>query len=689
MTARATFSPHVVKRAALLHRLERGARAQRGMATILMAMLVGAMVMAGTASVVQYVRSSQEEAVTVHAQTQAQMNAWAGAEMVRQYLESLSTADRSKLVTAVNNAGGMNLSFANLNTLQGLVSARLLSGSTGTDILAQVTGTTAVGSLKSKASSTLYVDFGVAAGTTVLNKAYTAGGSGNLSLTLTGSVNVKADTAAQAAIAVTGDVVLSSYNVTGLNTIDSTGSIYLDSGGTFTTLNANCDVTLKGSAKAVTANALRNICTSGGAAVTGTATANGNIILGTQGNGTVQARSDAVGALSCSATGTANNCATPTVAGVDMYSAGYSGAGTVNAVYDVFINGVANTINAGRDIRINSYAAVSSAANYVNSIISNGYLSGTSRKVAATAIPAITPAATVVVPTDTPFNAWAFSGIANYVFFPSGGTTKVKVANVNGIPAGVYYLVNSRICSLADCSSGVSVRFCTSHDCLSYSNGTWTFNSWVSPILRGVVWFNGNLALQGGTYYNTFIATGNISTTNGSNIVYAPNNVSTDVAASNPVCAGTYYPSHFCPTGTAGNFDSTAASGVGPYAFIAGSYSGGSVADDGTVAVGTYSMASYTGGLVTFAANTDTYGYILAGSAFVSNNGNVNVYGYINSQGSGTTYRKSGVGSATNIDLRNLPSKLGGVGLGDGSLGSTGGTSVGGDKVDLKYVRYL
>jgi hypothetical protein len=695
MTPRPTLLPSGVERAALLQRLARrasgarGARQQRGMATILMALLVGAMVMAGTVSVVQYVRSSQEEAVTVHAQTQAQMNAWAGAEMVRQYLERLSAADRSRLVAAVNNAGGIELGFSNLGTLQGLVSARLLSGSTSTELLAQIRGTTSAANLKAKATSTLYANFGVATGASVLNKAYTSGGAANQSLTLTGSITVLADNAAQAAIAVTGDVVLSAYSVSGLSTIDSTGSIYLDSGGTFATLNANCDVTLKGSANASAVNALRNVCTSGGAAVTGTATANGNIILGSQGNGTVQARSDPVGGLSCSATGTANNCPTPTVAGVDMYSAGYSGAGTVNAAYDVYINGAANTINAGRNIGINSYAAVSNAANYVESIIANGYLSGTARKVAANAIPAISPAAAVVVPTDTPFNAWAFSGIANYLFFESAGTTKVKVANVSGIPAGVYFLVNSRICSVADCSSGTNVRFCTTHDCLSYSNATWTFNSWVSPILRGVVWFKGNLALQGGTYYNTFIATGNISTTNGSNLIYAPNNVSSDAASSNPVCAGTYYPTHFCPNGSAGNFDATAASGVGPYAFMAGSYAGGAVAADGTVSLGTYSMASYTGGLLNFAANTDIYGYVLAGAAFLSNNGNVNVYGYINSQGSSSTYRTSGIGSATTMDLRNLPSKLGGVGLGDGSAGSKGGANAGADKVDLKYVRYL
>ena len=81
----------------------------------MMALLVGLAVMASTYAVVHQVRTSQDQSMTVHAQTQAQMNAWAGAEMVRQYLQGLTNAQRATLLASVQaSAGGTALTFSSL-----------------------------------------------------------------------------------------------------------------------------------------------------------------------------------------------------------------------------------------------------------------------------------------------------------------------------------------------------------------------------------------------------------------------------------------------------------------------------------------------------------------------------------------------------------------------------------------------
>jgi predicted kinase len=74
----------------------KSAARQRGAATVLMALLVGLAVMASTYAVVQYVRTSQDQSLTVHAQTQAQMNAWTAAEPCRpEHRRSVQLAGRS------------------------------------------------------------------------------------------------------------------------------------------------------------------------------------------------------------------------------------------------------------------------------------------------------------------------------------------------------------------------------------------------------------------------------------------------------------------------------------------------------------------------------------------------------------------------------------------------------------------
>ncbi|WP_248112253.1 hypothetical protein, partial [Ralstonia pseudosolanacearum] len=81
--------------------------------------------------------------------------------------------------------------------------------------------------------------------------------------------------------------------------------------------------------------------------------------------------------------------------------------------------------------------------------------------------------------------------------------------------------------------------------CFSYFNGTWSTNG--ATMAPGVVWFHGDLILGVGTYENTVIATGNL-TTSGSTVVHAPNYGGLSGQCNNTAFPA-LYPTNFCAGG--------------------------------------------------------------------------------------------------------------------------------------------
>jgi hypothetical protein len=206
-------------------------------------------------------------------------------------------------------------------------------------------------------------------------------------------------------------------------------------------------------------------------------------------------------------------------------------------------------------------------------------------------------------------------------------------------------------------------------------------------LLRGVAWFQGDLDIHNGTYYNTFIATGNITFQQANATIYAPN-----WHAAARMCSGVtnYYPSNFC--GVSGStFDNNAAAGVGSYVLVAGSYGNGSITEHGnsaaTITVGSYEPSNYIGGNVNMAGAINLYGKVLAGHAFSSGTGHGTIHGSIRSQGSGLsttsqTITYATLGSEMPIDLTGMPSTMNNDGL---SLTSTSSSTV----VVISSARYL
>jgi len=625
------------------------------------------------------------------------MNAWAAAELVRQYLANLSAADRTSLLATVQaSADSVALVFS---TGSDTMAAKLMKTSTATNVVARVTGTTQQGSAKAQSTATLELQYKLV----YASAAPSANDFANTKLG--GNITLIAAAGTSSVLNISGDLSSGNYSITGADTINATGAVNIESGSSFNIINSNCDVVLRNGAHAQTVNARRHVCGSNNGYVTGVATANGSILMTTEGNGTLAAIGDITFADACSSTGFAGSstlaatCAEPTYLGVDMYGGGNKNgkATAVNTKKDVYIgSGSIGRLVAGGSLyvmgsnpSINGTVGGSISGSYNGTVTTGG------------ASPTIAAVAAVSLATET-FDAKAYRSAANYAFYVGGGKLLVDVKNVANWSDGTYQLsqnVNAGasydfICPTTtngDCnSSSVKLNLCSmgSSGCIEYSNttGQWQLGNKSndsSGLRPGVLWFSGDLNVHNGSYYNTLIATGNLSTS-GNHTTYAPNyagysgTASGTTYAPSGICtnsSGTAienYPSNFCVNGA---LVSSAASGLGSYAYMAGSFGGSS-----------YDASSYVGGNISLGSSTKANGYVLAGNAFVSNLGNVYVRGYVSARGLGAastsqTTKVSSLGSSTTIDASNLPSTLAsGGGGGGGSSSST---------VSILYSRYL
>jgi hypothetical protein len=680
-------------------------RRQRGIATILIVLLVGLSLGAAVLGATAYLRSTQDQSLTLHGQVQAQMKAWSGEEIVRQYLATLQTnGNLPVLASAISTASGNKLPITTGVTGITANFTGVNSTTNPTLVTATIEGQTAIGSTKAQSSSTLQVAYGIstaaAATTSVLNF--------NRNLVLGGGINVVGSNTTNGSytINVNGDVSTGGNSITGVSTINSTGSINIGSGSSFTQLNSNCDVSISGSVTAVTINALRNICMTGGAAVPGTALANGSISAQStfSQNGVLSSLAASTAPSSCQASGTSGSgtiaatCPVPAISGVDL-SAGGAGAQTVNTDGSVLLGagGKIGTLNAVGNLTASSGATVTTGTVGGTVTKATGSTTVNVNVVKGNTV-SIAPATSVSISTST-FNAYDLQSVANYAFtVNSSGYIIVTVQNINGVANGAYYLgtygsgnvdylcatltssstASAPVCQTPALSSGVKIcqGYSAYNSCFSYSNGSWTING--TSMAPGIAWFQGNLNLGSGTYYGTFIATGNIATS-GQNVTYALNyaGYSGTVAgvqyAPTGICTNSYfpnlYPTQFCTTSTQ-TYNASADGGVGNFAFMAGSWTG------------TYTgLSSYVGGNISLGASSVIHGNVKAGNEFTSG-GSTTVNGAITALALGAAVENS-MGGSTTINLSNLPPTF------TVTDGSNGGGTPSSNSIKIQWVRYL
>lgn len=687
-------------------RLQRrgGRAANRGYITIVVAVLFGLAFTATVLGSAAYVRSTQAVSMASHAQVQAQLKAWTGVEVVRQYLAALQTSGNLTGIAGVVAAASTPLAITGVTGVTATLT-QVDSASSPTTFTATVTGTTASGTT-AQATSTVQAVYVVSTSGSTNTPALNF----NRNLVLGGAITVLQPTGSTTkyAINVMGDVSTSGNTITGVNVINSTGTINITSGSSFQTLNSNCDIVISGSVNVVAASAQRNICGTGAAAVSGTALANGSVssqasATASTTNGTINARISPTPAASCSAQGysggsttNASTCPVPAVTGVDL-SAGGAYAAVVNTDGSVSL-GSGGTIGA---VAIAQNLTVAAGAQVTAGTYGGTLSLGSGATVAATRVPSntvtITPAVAVSL-TPAQFNAYTLQSAANYAFtLNAHGNAQVAVTNVNGVTTGTYYIGQytgggyyDYLCAsptstgtnlTVTCGTGAppagALKICNGYssynECFSYSSGTWSVASSSSITLApGIAWFQGNLGLGGGTYYNTFVATGNI-TTSGSVTVYAPNyagysgTVGSVNYAPTGICTNslftTTYPTQFCTVSTT-TYNATASSGLGNYAFLAGSWVGS-----------TYpGQAGYVGGNVFLGASNAIYGDIKAGNEFQSG-GSTTVAGGVTALAQGTAAENS-MGGSTTFNYTKIPATLDITGGNSGTGGGTGTSTI-------------
>ena len=267
---------------------------QRGMATILIIMLMGLALTVTALGVMYSVRTSQEQQVTVHAATHSQAGVWAAAEAVRSYIEKkLNSTDADGLKTA------STLSFyINTNKATAKLSPLLINDTTPNHLYAEINYTDTA----AKASSTLEVVYNITFAPTKNEEPLTPTLGNNVlsfatNMNMSGNITVLGGDAA--IFNVDGNVNLDNASITGIKTINASGNITIGSGVKVDNLYANGNITLTGSASVLTASSLKDITINSGASQ-GILNANGNITIT---NGSVTT-ANALGFIKTSSGGT-------------------------------------------------------------------------------------------------------------------------------------------------------------------------------------------------------------------------------------------------------------------------------------------------------------------------------------------------------------------------------------------------
>ncbi len=244
----------------------RGRARQRGVATLLIVLMLGVAVGTSALLIWHAVRSTQEHQLTVHATTPAQASAWRGVEVLRRWLHAV---DETALEGWADGGGAVPVGFA--GAADPGFSARLTAvrrvGS-AYRVEAQVTGVAAEGG-SAQSRATLEVVYEVEPG----DDAAAGGGStpttGVISainihrdLSLTGDIKV---TGGESAVFnVDGNATLDSASITGIDTLRATGDITVGSNISVRNIHANGDVLLRGSASGTQVRARGDVTISGG-----------------------------------------------------------------------------------------------------------------------------------------------------------------------------------------------------------------------------------------------------------------------------------------------------------------------------------------------------------------------------------------------------------------------------------------
>jgi hypothetical protein len=625
----------------------RSAKKQSGLATVLIVLLVGVSMTVIAMGLAKSVKSTQYQQVAAHATTNSQSAAWAAVQIFKQYLQQLDY-DNIELIQTdtkipITLAGGSQILSATVVAIDTSLKA--------TDGI-RVTTNIKASDENAQASSVIQVVYLVA--NTVCDICQILEGHLDLfdNTFLGGDIKIEKPASVKSTVNVDGDVNAINISLDGVTYLNATGDITLGSAVPVEEVYTNGDLILDGSANVAKGSALgRAILKNNGSA--GLIYANGDLEF----NGGIVGIANTLG---------------------DATLTNYVAHGSIYANGSVAVFSPVQKVRARGNITLNQWAPATDIATQGNLTCPSAYwnLFG-SLAAQSTLINCPAPSANVkqgvavevpIMDLLPPFvrvkpkiDVWAIKAEANYQFEFIAGKIKVTVKNVNSIGDGTYFLGTypfsggrghyDYLCDAVDASGNctspatLTKTICqgqsTSNACFSYDSAsqTWTIDS--KNIAPGVAWFEGNLNLSNGQYYNTFAATGDITTAGGMK-TYAPNYI-----GYNAICSVTFplntttdfanmYPTQLCDLGSG----QLAYAAIGNVTLMAGGYnpSAGGV---------------YQGGNITLSASNELFGTVLAGSYF-DTAGDTIVHGYIAAtanKGGGT----NDLGGKVVINLNNLP----------------------------------
>lgn len=247
-------------------------RQQRGIAAILLVIFVGLALMVTVHGVFRAVRGAQEQTLAAHAQTPAQATAWNGSEALRRYLDKVDARTiRSWYAGTPSAAAPIELTLggagaANVAAEVTAVTKLVPEDPTHPDnnkfaITLQVTGTAGTGAVA--AASTVEVIYDVELGT---DPPFPAAEPPALNffedLLISGDVTFTG--AEHAQVNVIGDVTITSTNLTGVEQINATGNVSVNSAVKLDKIHANGDVALTQGADSELIKARGKVLLSGG-----------------------------------------------------------------------------------------------------------------------------------------------------------------------------------------------------------------------------------------------------------------------------------------------------------------------------------------------------------------------------------------------------------------------------------------
>ena len=652
---------------------------QRGLATILIILIVGISMMALSMSAVRNVKSTQQKQVAVHATAHVQPLVWTGVEVFRAYLEELSEEQLSALKPSSKK---MAIALSSISADNASLSVTLLEAPT---VIAE-------GEFEYYQVPVAITAFDYHADASASVKAvyYVAPPGGNncvecvkLSATLDfhdnldieGGITVAPAAGTQTTFNVDGDVTALHVSLTSINYLNSTGDITLSSGTFIDELVANGSISLSGAAGASKLFALGNVTLDAGIQVDEIKT-NSDVVL----------KSASRAKTSIDALGT-------------IYNASIANQGLATVGGDILISGTAGSMKQAFAVGNVDIAYANTSIPHIKTqgnvacpgvlwhSFTSIYAQGSTINCPPNTVAGQgTPASTYEIQDNTPvtiklmnplgtfempkpiINVWTLKGYANYIFTREGTTTKVLVKNVNGIEDGNYYVADypqkperyhrDYLCKEIDdagqCSSPASASetktICYGHSandgCLSYDDSSekWLFNG--KSFAPGVMWFEGNLELGNGIYYNTFLATGDVDTAGGLK-TSSPN-----FSGYSAICELNYpenknelgdfdglYPTNLCNIADSKMIYNA----IGNIAIIAGGTPPGE--------------SSYSGGNVYLGSSNTINGTILAGEHLITNGSSV-IRGYVTAtsqSGKGKDGIKNSIGGSTSILLDDLP----------------------------------